>query len=300
MNKTADFNINNCDICPRKCHADRERRQGFCGGGKNIKLARAALHYWEEPCISGKNGSGTVFFSGCVLKCCFCQNYNISAQNYGKEVSIDRLSDIFLELEDKGANNINLVSATQYMPWVLKALDKVKNRLSIPVVYNTGGYETIESIKALDGYVDIFLPDLKYHSSELSEKYSFAKNYFEVASHAIMQMYKQVGKPVFKDNLLKKGMIVRHLTLPCARHDSVEIFKWLSQNFAKDDILVSLMSQYTPFYKSSEHKEINRRISTFEYNYVLDYVNSLGFKGYMQEKSSAKEEYTPVFDLSGI
>lgn len=294
------MDIKNCELCPRKCHADRTRAFGFCGGGNNIKLARAALHFGEEPCISGKNGSGAIFFSGCTLKCCYCQNYKISAENFGKEISVQRLSDIFLELQDKGANNINLVSATQYLPWVIKALNIVKHKLLIPVVYNTSGYETYKSIDMLNGYVDIYLPDLKYKSSRLAKEYSFADDYFEVATEAIKQMFLQVGKPVFESDLLKKGMIVRHLTLPSARRDSIEIIKWLENNFKTDEIMVSLMSQYTPFYKSCEHKEINRRISTFEYNFVLDEVERSGFVGYCQEKSSAKEEYTPQFDLTGV
>lgn len=294
------MDIKNCELCPRKCHADRTQSLGFCGGGNNLKLARAALHFGEEPCISGKNGSGAVFFSGCTLKCCYCQNFKISAENFGKEINVQRLSDIFLELQSEGANNINLVSATQYLPWVIKALDIVKHKLLIPVVYNTSGYETIETIKMLDGYVDIFLPDLKYKSPELSKKYSLAQDYFEVATKAIKQMFAQVGKPVFYGDLLKKGVVVRHLTLPNARKDSTQIINWLKDNFKTDEIMVSLMSQYTPFYKSSEHKEISRRISTFEYNSILDVVVDSGFMGYCQEKSSAKEEYTPEFDLTGV
>lgn len=294
------MDIKNCELCPRKCHANRTETLGFCGGGNNVKLARAALHFGEEPCISGINGSGAVFFSGCTLKCCFCQNFKISAENFGKEISIERLSDIFLELQSQGANNINLVSASQYLPWVIKALDSVRHKLEIPVVYNTSGYETSKSIKMLDGYVDIYLPDLKYKSSKLAKEYSFAGDYFEVATKAIKQMFLQVGKPAFEGDLLKKGMIVRHLCLPSARRDSIEIINWLKDNFETDEIMLSLMSQYTPCYKSLEHKEINRRISTFEYNCVLEAVEQADFKGYCQEKSSAKEEYTPEFDLTGV
>ncbi len=292
--------MESCNLCPRACGADRAAEKGFCGGGYTIKAARASLHFWEEPCISGKNGSGTVFFSGCNLKCCFCQNYNISAENFGKEISIERLAEIFLELQEQNAHNINLVNPTHYVPLIIKALDIAKPRLKIPVVYNSGGYETVETIAMLDGYVDIFLPDLKYKSSLLSEKYSHAENYFGFASKAIIAMFEQVGKPIFDGDILKKGVIIRHLVLPNARQDSIEVLEWIANNFEKGDVLVSLMSQYTPFYKSCEHKEINRRISTFEYNKVLEKAVSLGLDGYMQEKSSAKEEYTPDFDLSGL
>lgn len=288
-----------CNLCPRKCNVDRSVRAGFCGATDKLKIARAALHFWEEPCISGTSGSGTVFFSGCQLKCCFCQNYNISAQNFGKEISVKRLSEIFLELQDKGANNINLVTPTQYIPWIIMALDKVKHKLSIPVVFNSGGYENIETIKLLKDYVDVFLPDLKYYSPEISLKYSSAKDYFEVATKAITQMFNQTGPLKFDGDLLKKGVIIRHMVLPSHRKDSEMVLNWIAENFNTDEILVSVMSQYTPCYNSVNFKEINRRISTYEYNCVMQTVNKLGLKGFMQEKSSAKEEYTPPFDLEG-
>lgn len=295
------FDIHKCGLCPRKCGADRTKTKGFCGGGEMVKLARAALHYWEEPCISGENGSGTVFFSGCPLKCCFCQNFDISAENFGKEISVERLGEIFLELQEKGANNINLVNPTHYAPWIIEALDSVRGELKIPVVYNSGGYETAETLKLMDGYVDIYLPDLKYMSSEISAKYSGAGDYFEVASKAIGIMLEQVGKPVFGDDgMLKRGVIVRHLALPNNRRDSIALVKWLAESFSPEEILLSVMSQYTPFYNSKNFPEINRRISAFEYNAVLSAVEETGFGGFMQEKSSAKEEYTPVFDLEGV
>jgi len=292
--------VKSCNICPRSCGINREIEKGYCGGGNNVKVARASLHFWEEPCISGTNGSGTVFFSGCNMKCCFCQNYKISAENFGKEITTQRLAEIFLELQDKNAHNINLVNPTHYIPWIIEALDIAKPSLKIPIVYNTGGYETVESIKMLDGYIDIYLPDFKYKSSNLSKKYSHADDYFEVATMAIREMFSQVGKPVFEKDILKKGVIIRHLALPNAREDSMGILEWISLHFESNEVLVSLMSQYTPYYKSCEFPEINRRISTFEYNKVLDKAISLGVKGYMQEKSSAKEEYTPDFDLSGV
>lgn len=294
------MDIKKCSLCPRKCGADRTLSSGFCGGGNSIRVARASLHFWEEPCLSGEKGSGTVFFSGCTLKCCFCQNFNISAENFGKDISVEHLSEIFIKLQNQGANNINLVNPTHYIPWIIEAIDLAKPQLTIPIVYNNGGYETVESLKMLEGYVDVYLPDLKYFSSELSKKYSRAEDYFDVATKAIKEMFRQVGKPVFEGDLLKKGVIIRHLALPSHRDDSFKVLEWIADNFSADEILLSLMSQYTPFYKSCEYPEINRRISTFEYNKVLEKAISLGLNGFMQEKSSAKEEYTPNFDLTGI
>lgn len=293
---------NPCNLCPRQCRVNRTSSLGFCRCGNRIKAARAALHFWEEPCISGESGSGTVFFSGCTLKCCYCQNYKISGECFGKEITVERLAEIFLELQDKGANNINLVTATQYIIEVMHALDIAKPKLRIPVVYNCGGYERIETIRTLNGYVDIFLPDLKYYSSELSLKYSKAQNYFEVASKAIKEMITQTGGLTYNENgMLQKGVIIRHLVIPGARKDSIKILNWMSENLPKDKYLLSLMSQFTPTDGCAEHKEINRRITTFEYKSVVDEAIRLGLQnGFMQEKSSAKEEYTPPFDLEGV
>ena len=293
--------LKSCELCPRRCGADRTKTVGFCGGGVLPRLAKAYLHMWEEPCISGTRGSGTVFFSGCSLKCCFCQNYRISAENFGKEIPVNRLAEIFLELQDKGAHNINLVSATHYVPQVIEALDLCKGRLNIPVAYNSGGYELPETIEMLRGYVDIFMPDFKYYDSEISEKYSAAKDYFSYASAAIGKMIEIAGKPVYVENgLMKSGVIIRHMVLPSHRKDSEKILRTIAEMYPKNSYLLSLMSQYTPFYKSCEHKEINRRISTYEYEKVAQVAAELGFDGFMQERSSAKEEYTPDFDLSGI
>ena len=293
--------LKKCKLCPRECGADRETSQGFCGGRLLPRAAKAYLHMWEEPCISGTKGSGTVFFSGCSLKCCFCQNYRISAENFGKEISTERLSEIFLELQDKGAHNINLVSPTHYVPQIIAALDMCRDKLHIPVAYNCGGYEKAETIEMLRGYVDIFMPDMKYYSSELSEKYSAAPDYFEYASKAIAKMIEIAGKPVFDENgIMQSGVIIRHMVLPTHRRDSEEVLKKLYELYGEDSFLLSLMSQYTPFYKSCEHKEINRRISTYEYEKVSQLAQELGFNGFMQERSSAKEEYTPDFDLIGI
>lgn len=294
------MDINNCSLCPRKCGADRNITEGFCGGGNSVKVARAALHFWEEPCLSGANGSGTVFFSGCSLKCCFCQNYKISAENFGREISSKRLAEIFLELQENDAHNINLVNPTHYIPWIIEALDIAKPKLKLPIVYNCGGYESVESLKMLEGYVDIYLPDLKYFNDDLSKKYSKADGYFDTATKAILEMFRQVGEPLYDGEILKRGLIIRHLALPSHRDDSIKILEWIARNFKSDEIIFSLMSQYTPFFKSKDFAEINRRISTFEYNKIISEAVSLGLEGYMQEKSSAKEEYTPAFDLTGI
>jgi putative pyruvate formate lyase activating enzyme len=298
------LSVNPCNLCPRECGVNRDQQLGFCKCGSQIKVARAALHFWEEPCISGSKGSGTVFFGGCTLQCCYCQNYSISSESFGKEISVERLAEIFLELQANGALNINLVTATQYLMQVLKALDRVKSKLKIPVVYNCGGYEKVETIRALKGYVDIYLPDLKYYSSVLSLKYSYAQDYFEVAAAAIEEMVAQTDGLKFDDDgVLQRGVIIRHLVIPGCRKDSMQILKWISENLPKDKYLLSLMSQYTPTpaYKSTEYKEINRRITTFEYESVVKEAMRLGLdRGFMQERSSAKEEYTPPFDLEGV
>ena len=289
-----------CHLCPRACGADRTAQKGFCGGGTQVKVARAALHFWEEPCISGTRGSGTVFFSGCSLQCCYCQNYKISAGNFGKEVSVRQLADIFKRLEAEGAHNINLVSAGHYLPWVIDALSLAQ--LEIPVVYNTGGYETAAAIAALNGIIDIYLTDLKYVSPALSLAYSSASDYFPVASAAAKSMIAQVGAPVFDANgILQKGVIVRHLALPGAVQDSKAVLHFMANELPHNAFLTSIMSQYTPFYKAFEHKELSRRISSYEYRQVVNHAIDLGLtEGFMQEKSSAKEEYTPDFSLQGV
>ena len=293
----------NCQLCPRLCGADRTRQApGLCGGGPQVRAARAALHAWEEPCISGTQGSGTVFFSGCSLGCCYCQNFRISAENFGKELSVHQLAAIFLRLQAQGAHNINLVTATQYAPWVTAALDEARAQgLRLPVVYNTGGYETEQTVRALAPYVDIWLTDMKYVSSALSGEYSAAPDYFAVAAPALRQMLAQAGPPVFgADGLLQRGVIVRHLALPGALHDSLAVLRFLA-GLGPQNFLFSAMSQYTPFYRAAQHKALSRRISTYEYRTVVNEAVRLGLtNGYMQEKSSAKEEYTPPFDLEGV
>jgi putative pyruvate formate lyase activating enzyme len=295
-----DYNFSSCKLCPRQCGINRNKHSGICGETSELKAAKACLHYWEEPPISGKDGSGAVFFSGCSLKCCFCQNYQISHEGFGKTITTDNLANIFLSLQEQGANNINLVNPTHYVPQIINALDTVKHRLNIPVVYNSGGYERVDTLKLLDGYIDIYLPDIKYLSNDLSLKYSGAENYFQFASKAVMEMHRQQPKLIYDGNIMKKGLIVRHLILPNCRHDSINILKWLADNLSTDSFMLSLMSQYIPSYKSCEHTEINRKLFTFEYNSVLEKAIKLGIDGFTQDKKSAQLKYIPDFDLSGL
>ena len=286
-----------CTLCPRRCGANRAAgRTGYCGAGDTLLAARAALHHWEEPCLSGDpnaaTGSGTVFFTGCTLQCCYCQNYKISQQGLGKPLTAERLAEIFMELQQKGAKNLNLVTATQWLPWVTQALDAARrNGLTLPVAYNTGGYETVETVKALAGYVDIWLADYKYASPALAKELSAALDF----------MIKTVGVPKYdKDGIMQSGVIVRHLVLPSHRHDSICLLNYLKENFGTEGFRLSLMSQFTPFYRAAEHG-LGRRITTYEYRKVVDRAIALGLTdGYMQEKSSAREEYTPPFDLEGV
>lgn len=296
------MNIKKCQICPRKCNADRTAGTGICGCNDKIKVAKACLHKWEEPCICGKNGAGAVFFSGCNLKCCYCQNYILSHENFGREISDERLSKIFLELQEKGACNIDLVTPTPYVYDIIKALDRIKNRLDIPIVYNCGGYERPETIKMLNGYIDIYLPDFKYYDNSYALKYSGIPDYFENASESIKEMISQTGKIIIDDdNIMQKGTIIRHLALPKLRHDSIKLMEWISENLPKDSFLISLMSQYTPFpHIKEKFPELDRRITKMEYNSILKKVSELGLEGYCQDKSSAKSDYTPDFDLEGV
>ena len=294
-----------CALCPRRCGADRAAGQaGCCGAAGTLKVARAALHFWEEPCISGTRGSGTVFFSGCALKCCYCQNYPISAESFGREITVERLAEIFLELQGQGAHNINLVTPGQWQPWIIAALDKARaDGLRLPIVCNTGGYETAESVARWQGYIDIWLADLKYVSPALSAQLSAAPDYFAVAKTAVEAMMAQAGRPVCDaEGMMRRGVILRHLALPGHIDDS---FAVLDQMAAWNDadpgcFVPSLMSQYTPFYRAAE-AGIGRRITTYEYRRVVNYAVDKGLAaGYMQQRSSAKEEYTPAFDLSGV
>ncbi len=288
--------LKRCTLCPRRCRVNRYEKTGFCGENSEIRIARADLHYWEEPCISGSKGSGTVIFSGCALKCCFCQNYEISAEGKGFTVTEKELADIFIMLQNKGVHNINLVNPTHFVPQILEALELAGDKLKIPVVYNSGGYENPETLEMLRGKVSIFLPDLKYCDSGLSKRFSHAADYFEKTSSAIKKMTEITGKPVFDENgIMQRGVIVRHLVLPNCRHDSAKLIEWLTNTFEKDEILVSVMSQFTPVYKAFDFKELSRRTSTFEYNYVADLLEKSGFDGFCQQKSSADECFIPQF-----
>ena len=263
-----------------------------------LRVARAMLHQWEEPPISGTNGAGTVFFSGCTLRCCYCQNGSISAGGQGKDISTARLRGIFDELISRGAHNIELVTPTHFLPWILPALEP---KLPVPVVYNCGGYEKVDTLRQLEGKVDIYLPDLKYADGALAKALSGAEDYFPAACGAIREMFRQVGPPVYDENgLMKQGVILRHLVLPGYLNNTRQVLDWIAETFAPGDVAMSLMSQYTPFWKAKDIPQLNRRITTFEYRKALDAVYEAGLEGFMQERSSAREEYTPDFDLSGI
>lgn len=287
-----------CNLCPRKCNVNRDLKSGFCGVSNTLKVARAQLHFWEEPIISGTNGSGTIFFSGCNLKCVYCQNYNISKENFGKDITTKRLAEIFKELENAGAHNINLVTPSHYVKQIVEALNIYKPK--IPVVYNTSGYDSVEELKMLEGYVDVYLTDLKYYSSELSQKYSSAKNYFEVCSLAIKEMIRQQPKNVMENGLIKKGVIIRHMVLPNCINDSFKVLEWIKNNLG-EDVIVSVMGQYTPYFNASKFPEINRKLKPVEYKLVINHFNKLGLKnGFMQSLDSADENFIPPFNLEGV
>ena len=289
-----------CSLCPRRCDAVRTETQnigGFCRQPSAPRLARAALHFWEEPCISGINGSGTVFFSGCTLGCIYCQNYEISHGDFGKTVTDERLAEIFKELEDMGAHNINLVSPTQYTNAIKSALELYRPK--IPVVWNSSGFETEETIKSLDGYVDVFLLDFKYLSPSRAAKYSAAPDYPTAAKKALLTAYQMRPECVFDGNLMTRGVIVRHLLLPLATREAMEIFDFVRQN--TPNAFFSLMSQYTPCGRAGEYKELSRAVTAREYEKVLHYIIESGFENcFFQERSSSSKEYIPPFDLTGI
>lgn len=290
--------LERCELCPRKCGVNRSSGEvGFCGADDKIKIARAALHFWEEPCISGEKGSGTVFFSCCNMKCVFCQNYGISTENKGKNITIDELAAAFLALQKKGANNINLVTPTHYVPQIINALDIAKkDGLELPVVYNSGGYESAETINLLSGYVDVYMPDMKYFTDKFAIKYSKAPGYFETAKSAISEMYKQVGKPVFDDDgMMKRGVIVRHMMMPGFLSETKKILDYLHDEYG-EDIYISLMSQYTPMPNVKDIPKLNRRIDMKQYETMVDYCVKIGIKNaFIQEGSSAAESFIPEF-----
>lgn len=285
-----------CSICPRHCNVDRSVNLGFCQSPDNFRVARAALHFWEEPCISGKEGSGTVFFSGCNLKCVFCQNNEISAENKGVEISDDKLISIFENLISQGANNINLVNPTHYAKRLANVLSRWKS--PVPIVYNSSGYEEVETLKALDGLIDIYLPDLKYIRAEKAMRYSKAADYFEKASAALLEMRRQV-EDKFDGDIMKSGMIIRHLILPQNTNSSIAVLDFIKSNFP--DTFVSLMAQYTPCGDLSEFPEINRKITKREYEKVVNYAFDNSFdKLFIQELSSADKSFIPKFDFTGV
>lgn len=298
-----NYNFSDCSLCPRNCHCNRLNGQkGYCKVTDKIIVARAALHMWEEPCISGENGSGTVFFSGCAMGCVFCQNHEIAKGIVGKEITIERLSDIFLELQSKNANNINLVTPSHYVPQIIEAIIIAKSKgLHIPIVYNSSGYEKVDTLKMLEGYVDIYLPDFKYRSKEIGKKYSNCEDYFEYASEAINEMVRQVGEPLFKeDGIMAKGVIVRHLTLPGYLQDSKDIITYLYETY-KDSIFISIMNQFTPLSHVEEYPEINRKITEDEYDELVDYAIAIGVEnGFIQEGETASESFIPNFNEEGV
>ncbi|MBR2283528.1 MAG: radical SAM protein [Ruminococcus sp.] len=291
-----------CRLCPRECGTDRYETAGYCGMKAGVTAAKAYLHQWEEPCISVKNGAGTIFFTGCSLHCCYCQNNAISRELFGAELSTAALSDIMLSLESDGADCIELITPTHFVPEIITALDSVKHRLSVPVVYNTGGYELVRTLRQLEGYIDVYLPDIKYLSPELSARYSAAPDYFEKAAEAVLEMIRQTGELRYDENgRLLHGTIIRHLVLPGGRHDSMAILDWIAENIPENKRLVSIMNQYTPFdFIPEDYPELHRRTSKLEYNSVVRHAQELGINGYIQQSGTSDSGYIPEFDLTGI
>lgn len=292
-----------CELCPRKCHANRlSGNKGFCGADNTIHVARAALHFWEEPCISGEEGSGTVFFTGCTMKCIFCQNKEISRGMCGKEISTERLSEIFLELKEKKANNINLVTPMHYAPFIMDALDLSRQKgLDLPIVWNTGGWENEDMVKAVKDYADIWLTDFKYYDNSLAEKFSSAPKYFETADKALKAMVSQTGNPVFSQNgIMEKGVIVRHLILPEHTDDSKKVLEYLYNTYG-ERIWISIMNQYTPLCNDERYPELSRKVSDEEYDDVINYAIDLGItNAFVQEGGTVSESFIPPFDLEGV
>ncbi len=279
------------------CGANRkDGKIGYCGASDKIKIARCALHFWEEPCISGENGSGTVFFSHCTLKCVFCQNYDISTQNKGYEITAPELADCFLDLQSQGAENINLVTPTHYVPQIIEALSLAKPRgLTLPILYNTSGYERVETLRMLDGLIDIYMPDMKYFSDKYAVKYSNAPDYFNIASKALAEMFRQTSKPVIKDGIMQKGVIVRHLMLPGLLFDTKHVIDYLYKTYG-DDIYISLMSQYTPLEHVKKYPELDRKLNMEQYEAMVDYCAGLGItNAFIQDGEAAAESFIPPF-----
>ena len=293
--------ISKCEICPRKCKVNRYEKKGYCRCDDKVRIALVSKHYFEEPCISGRNGSGTIFFSNCNLNCVFCQNHDISHGGKGIDVTIERLAEIMLEQQERGANNINLVTPTMYVEQIIKAIDIAKkNGLNIPIVYNTNGYEEVETIKKLNGYIDIYLPDFKYFTNELAIKYSKAPNYFEKVTSTLIEMQSQFDEYVFDGEIMKKGMIVRHLVLPNHIQNSKNVLKWIKDNLRKD-IYVSVMAQYFPTYKAVGDELIGRKLSFSEYRKIEQYFYGLDIEnGYIQDLGKHEEEFVQDFNMNNV
>lgn len=299
--------LEKCEICPRNCKVNRVNgEKGFCNAGNKIKIALVSTHDFEEPCISGNGNttksSGTIFFSNCNLRCIFCQNYEISQEGKGKEITVERLAEIFLEQQERKVNNINLVTPTMYIYQIIEAIKIARKKgLNIPIIYNSNGYENIEVIKLLEGYIDVYLPDLKYYSDDIAIKYSLAPNYFKKAIEVIKEMYRQVGAPIFnKEGIIQKGIIIRHLILPNYIQNTKNILKWVKENMP-EDIYISIMAQYFPTYKAKKIDKLNRKLNLKEYKEIEKYICTLGLKnGYMQDLGKHEEEYVPNFDFRGI
>ena len=302
--------LTNCNLCPRRCSVNRYEQMGYCRAGAKLRAAKAMIHQGEEPCLlgeegSGRYGAGAIFFTGCNLRCVFCQNFEISWEQQGKEISTERLGQIMLELQEQGAACIDLVTPTPYLVQIKGALEAVKAKLVIPVVYNCGGYEEPTALLQLEGLIDIYLPDLKYYDKAIASKYSGCADYFEKATAALQEMFRQVGPVEFDEKgQLKKGLLVRHLVLPGAYKDSMKLMDWLGEVFPQGSIRISLMSQYTPFGRvlsePERFKELNRRVTTFEYNKVIDRALEKGLDGYSQQRSSSTMALRPDFDGAGL
>lgn len=293
--------MKSCELCPRRCRVDRVRQFGFCGADENLRVALVSLHRWEEPCLTGERGAGTIFFSHCNLRCVYCQNFSISHDGFGAEISIERLAEIFIEQQTRGAVNIELVTPTHYTDKICAAIDLAKARgLTLPIVWNSNAYETAETLETLRGRVDVFLPDLKYFDDTAARTFSNAPNYFAVASAAIKKMFELVGSAQFEGGQMIRGVIVRHLVLPNHRHDAIKIVDWLYETFG-DEIFISLMNQYTPVFRANELKKISRTLTTFEYQSVVEHAVKLGIKNcFVQIGKTADKSFIPNFNLDDV
>ncbi len=294
------MDLTKCEICPHKCGVDRTKNEiGRCKSTDKVKIALYSVHHFEEPCISGENGSGTVFFSNCNLNCIYCQNYEISQQGKGREISIEELAEIFIEQQNRNVENINLVTPTSYTLQIIEAIKIAKKKgLVIPIIYNTNGYEEVETLKLLEGYVDVYLPDLKYYDDGIGKKYSKIDNYFEIATKAIQEMYRQVGSPVLDERgMIRKGLMIRHLVLPNYIENSKKVLKWIKENIDKN-VYIDIMAQYFPTYQAKNDSKLNRKLTKEEYQEIEEYVYQLDIKnGYMQELGEHEEEYVPKWDI---